>query len=231
MGYLIACGNEYLQRTKNSSFLITTNRQLAYVNKTEAAAKNVIRNLKKSLQNRAWKVVSEDEDMRKNPLGLSESKYTQLSSDLEAVMAGESLTAVFEHEFLDSIYKDIISLSERLSDLQSKKSRVEILLKGTDLATIDLLHELELNNFSAVQGYQMSKKLKQIRKVRRDCKDQLLLLSILEELNLQELTNGGLKDKLTEIENRIYNSRILSGNFDKAEEIVHEAPKNYTNSF
>jgi hypothetical protein len=76
---------------------------------------------------------------------------------------------------------DIIAVTEQFAKmLESLTEEWEQLVDGvsqTDLETQDLLHEIELTKFNAVEGYMLTSKLKEIRLRRREIKNDLEVYS------------------------------------------------------
>lgn len=71
-----------------------------------------------------------------------------------------------------------------ISELAARIPRqIDMLKKELDLCheeTIDLLHQIEMTNFNASEGYRISKDLQITRKKRRELKDELELLEKLD---------------------------------------------------
>lgn len=82
-------------------------------------------------------------------------------------------------------FKEIEVLSEQLSSFYSRLpdqiKRLQKEIKLCDLETEDLLHLIELDHFNASDGFKHAKDLQITRKRRRECKDELEVLSELIE--------------------------------------------------
>lgn len=85
-------------------------------------------------------------------------------------------------------------------------------------AIMDIEHWLELNDFPARVGGKMSKRIKELRKKRRDLKDNLMILTPIQEFLIahssafkqMDRARGEVRKKLAHVNNnRHYSPRVL----------------------
>lgn len=114
-------------------------------------------------------------------------------------------------ELYKQVEKDFKELSKELSKY--------------DLMEEDILHLIENNNFNVVNGYYYAKRLQEIRKVRREIKNELEAITMLKD-NLKKVNFYQINNKITSKEkqleyitdNKVYNLRIFSN--DNIKEII-----------
>lgn len=84
--------------------------------------------------------------------------------------------------------EEIISAIDTLNKFEDRKNLLVNSLSELDLEQQDLLHYIENEKFNAVDGYKLSKKIKEIRTERRKVKNELAMISIFEA-NSNKLIN------------------------------------------
>jgi hypothetical protein len=99
-----------------------------------------------------------------------------------------------------------------LDGVTEEYDRLYKVVHDTDLETCDLLHKIELSNFNAAEGYYLSKQLQEVRQKRRDAKDELETLTLVNDYvkgKKTALANLKLQinNKLNTMEKRQYNPR------------------------
>lgn len=113
------------------------------------------------------------------------------------------------------IFETLSSLPKMIEEIKVDKAVLKKAIEIADLETLNILHELELefDKVNACQGYKLSEKLHNVRRVRRNAKDKLEIIAQLETLlnisNLEALINVPAK-----LENREYRKRGTFGVFD-----------------
>jgi len=104
-------------------------------------------------------------------------------------------------------------------DIEKECIDLKTKLRNLDVALQDINHYIENNNFNASQGYILAKSIKELRKERRNIKNELDTLSYLKKnfvnksKNNLKSVNGQIQkedEKLCYLtENKIYNPRII----------------------
>jgi len=107
------------------------------------------------------------------------------------------------------------TIIENYNDAKAKYDRLRQELSKSDMTISDILHSLELESFSACEGYKFAKMLKVISQDRRYYKNEMEEMGVMvKEFNISELIL--LRQKLIKLENnqtnRKYTPRILSPN-------------------
>jgi len=214
MGFIIACGDKYLKKEENNSFTPVNNQTLAYCFETKQAAKNAMSVLPKLYKNKGCKVIEYLTEVQE-----VSTHYEQLKNNMSLFKRNEAIEGPLTEISLEDIYEQMKQLSNTLAFLTQNKGYMECLLKYTDLATIDLLHQIELQSFGSVQGYRLMKQFKELRQTRRKYKDLLQLTLMIDQFNLEAFSNGQITERITNIENRTYQEKVLEGIFDKSEDL------------
>ena len=88
--------------------------------------------------------------------------------------------------------EEVINAIDILNKFEDRKSILINNLSDLDLEEQDLLHYIETEKFNAVEGYKLSKKIKEIRLERRKVKNELALINIFQQSS----------NKLINLENR-----------------------------
>lgn len=189
---------------------------------SEAAADNVVRGLKKNskLHKKGYRVFQYEEtvgdiiplppDQRKQTLeivgryDLSKSKPMMTVKRPVKVNPVPKVTeAPVEHP------KAIDPIFSALSDIMKRREECEAEVQKEQAALQDILHYIELNNFSASDGYKFAKMIKESRIRRRKAKDDIVYIdALLEKINVNEL------NKIKEMHDREYRPRVLKEMFD-----------------
>lgn len=84
--------------------------------------------------------------------------------------------------------EEVINAIDILNKFEDRKSILISNLSDLDLEEQDLLHYIETEKFNAVEGYKLSKKIKEIRLERRKVKNELALINIFQQ-NSNKLIN------------------------------------------
>ncbi len=84
--------------------------------------------------------------------------------------------------------EEVINAIDILNKFEDRKSILINNLSDLDLEEQDLLHYIETEKFNAVEGYKLSKKIKEIRLERRKVKNELALINIFQQ-NSNKLIN------------------------------------------
>lgn len=84
-----------------------------------------------------------------------------------------------------------------LNEIENKRNYLRQKESDLELAQQDLLHKIEAENFNVVQAYDIAKGLKDIRVMRRQVKNELL---VLEDL---VITTNGMRTPLLKTKDKI----------------------------
>lgn len=131
---------------------------------------------------------------------------------------GDSTTKVnAQHTYVDvnDLKATINDLSSKLSTLQGNKDWLLEEESNLDKQISDILHFLEFNTFSACEGYKLCKALKELRLKRREVKNELEIISIINNHNCIHIANGNTNKAISGIENKQYAPRVLTELFEQ----------------
>lgn len=124
----------------------------------------------------------------------------------------------YSEKFLE-LYKQVEKDFKELSEEQKKY----------DLMEEDVLHMIENSNFNVVNGYYYAKRLQEIRRARREIKNEVEAMCMLKD-NLRKVNFYQVNNKIINKEkqlqyvtdNKVYNSRIFANNNIKEITITQE---------
>jgi Mg2+ and Co2+ transporter CorA len=118
------------------------------------------------------------------------------------------------------MYEDVIKIvsdfAQLLGKIEQDWDQIYEEIHKTDCETGDLLHEIELTNFNAYEGYRLAKQLQEVRQRRRELKDTQEILQHLKDfydnnkqlhITLFKLVKEMQKTKASQ-QNRSYIPRI-----------------------
>jgi chromosome segregation ATPase len=88
---------------------------------------------------------------------------------------------------MNKVKQCIKSISTTYTQAQEENNKLSQELSNKDRQIQDILHEIEFNNFSAFQGYQYAKKLKELGTDRRKVKNEMAQLQIYLSMTLDYL--------------------------------------------
>lgn len=117
-------------------------------------------------------------------------------------------------QYLEKIEETVEFLNNTESIFKNLESKLSMIDKEQE----DLLHELELSNLSGVKMVQLAAKLKQVRKERREIKQEyttlMLIKNFMKEKNninkdLEKLKNT-LCSTIRKMETKTYKPRVLT---------------------
>lgn len=192
MNYIIQCGNGYVGRSNNIPCVVS-DKSRAWVLDTEQKANNVMTSLPK----------------------LMRQKGTQL---IELEVETESSDCIINNQYtpvnMDNIKELICTLSDQFKTMQGNKDWLIEMESKVDQEISDILHYIEFYSFNACDGYKLAKELKTLRLKRRDIKNQLEAINIINNHTCDMLANGKTNKALCGIENKQYTPRILKEMFE-----------------
>lgn len=135
---------------------------------------------------------------------------------------GDSLTATPDHQdhlqdtnvsggthaiSRQDIENAVASLCQIMREMNADAPELAKNLGTVDRKISDVLHFLELNSFNAVNGYHLSKRLKDLRIERRNIKDRMAWNAIMKNLSYTSVTTGDLVKSLQGLDTRKYTPR------------------------
>lgn len=113
-------------------------------------------------------------------------------------------------DFADKV-KDIAKV---LSHAQARKAELLSKLSDIDKQVVDIEHYIEFGKFNACQGFMAFKMLQNALQQRREYKNEIEMLSQVEECRLNVTAIATFASKIAGIENKVYTPRVLSELFE-----------------
>lgn len=144
--------------------------------------------------------------------------YSWNLEEIEEVEISNSTTKVntqYTHVDIDDLKESINSLSGKLSTLKGNKEWLLEEESNLDKQISDILHFLEFNTFSACEGYKLCKALKELRLKRREVKNELEIINILNCHTCNNIANGNTNKAISGISNKHYTPRVLTELFEQ----------------
>ena len=191
MGFIIKCGDNFVVRQPNNAFYINTDKEKALIFETEQKANNVMRTLPK----------------------LMREKGTQLIE----IENKETINNQYIPVDLENVKTLICGLSDQFKIMQGNKDWLIEMESKIDQEISDILHYIEFYPFSACDGYKLAKELKTLRLKRRDVKNQLEAINIINCHTCNMLADGRTNKALCGIESKKYAPRVLTEMFASRE--------------
>lgn len=116
---------------------------------------------------------------------------------------------------VNELKESIQNLSDKFSILQGNKEWLLEEESNIDRQISDVLHFLEFNSFSACEGYKLCKALKELRLKRREVKNELELINIINCHTCNNIAKGNTNKAINSIENKQYTPRVLTELFEQ----------------
>lgn len=146
-----------------------------------------------------WKKIGACRNVIKNPPKVCKGLTLEVVANESKNTATESVVAT------NDVMKNIIDQLDGYNE-QAAVS-IEEKIKTVDLKIIDVLHFVELSDFSASQGYKFAKKLKDLRIERRELKDRYAIVKAISEAKVKFIKD--VEEKLSELTYREYTPRKI----------------------
>lgn len=198
MSYVLKHGNDYIAKAYDGSLYITSNAESAMKLAEEKKAVNIRKSLPRQIRAYgAWNVTK------------IEDKFQCIQTKKETINSQPNYTPVS----MDKVTEMIQGLSEQFRTMQDNTKWLEQQLSESDQEILDLLHYIEFYDFNACEGYKLAKKLKNIRLKRRNAKNQLEAIKIINN-TCNMLANGSTDLALRRLDNQHYKPRILTEMFE-----------------
>ena len=189
MCYILADGNMFIGMSKNS-YVPITNKDNAKRFPSEANAKAILQSsVPKILRtNYTWEVVEIDEELGEN----TKVNYQYNPVDVE------------------DLQMTINELSSKLAAIQGNKDWLINEQSNVDKQISDILHYIEIYNFSACEGYKLCKALKKLHLKRRAIKNELELIGIINCHTCNNIAKGNTNNAISGLKTKQYAPRVLT---------------------
>ena len=115
---------------------------------------------------------------------------------------------------ITSLQNTINNLSNQLTTLKGNKAWLIDMESEVDKEISDIMHFIEVNNFSASEGYKLCKAIKDLRLRRRKIKNELELINIVNMHTLNNVALGHTNKAITGLDKKQYIPRVLQELFD-----------------
>lgn len=196
MCYIFVDGDIYLGMNKNN-YIPVKNKENAKRFPTKSNAQNM-------LQSSVPKILKRT--------------YNWNLEEIEELETSDSTTKVnaqYTYVDVNDLKNSINNLSSKLAILQGNKEWLLEEESNLDKQISDILHFLEFNTFSACEGYKLCKALKELRLKRREVKNELEIINIINMHNCTHIANGNTNKAISGIEHKQYTPRVLTELFEK----------------
>lgn len=194
MGCILVAGDTYLGMSKNNYVPVKDKDDARIFNDEKHAISMLQSNIPKIL--------------RKN--------YNWKTMEVEDVICSDSkINIQYTPVDIDDLKESIGSLSNKLSILKGNKEWLLEELSNIDKQICDVLHFLEFNSFSACEGYKLCKALKELRLKRREVKNELELINIVNTHSCNNIINGSTSKAIAGLETKQYAPRVLVELFEQ----------------
>lgn len=197
--YVITDGKYYIKKDKHGNFIPITSPTLANTY-TKDKAENILCNqINKCLRSRYYV-----ECIEEDPPGIKSVTKTDLVK-AEKVMEADNIQM-----WLDRI-KNLNGLAKDASD---RKEYLAQQLSKVDKELSDIEHYIEFSNLNAYQGYQAAKMIKDRRIIRRNIKNELIVLNTILSKRISETAQEEIMKCIKGLDHRTYNPRVLDKMFE-----------------
>lgn len=192
MCYIYVDGDNYLGVTKGS-YVPVRNLEKAKKFETRECAENVLGNcVSKTLRcNYNWSL----EEIQNNPVN-------------------EKINDAYVPVDFGDVKKSLQELSAKFSIIKGNREWLMERQSDIDKQISDILHFIEFERFSACEGFKLCKALKELRLKRREIKNELELINIINCHTCNNIANGSTNKAIYSIENKKYQPRVLSELFE-----------------
>lgn len=119
-----------------------------------------------------------------------------------------------EQANVEDFANQVKEIARVLSHAQTRKTELLSKLSDIDKQVVDIEHYIEFGKFNACQGFMAFKMLQNALRQRREYKNEIEMLSQVEECRLNVTAIATFASKISGIENKVYNPRVLSELFE-----------------
>ena len=127
--------------------------------------------------------------------------------------SNEKINSSYTEVDVDDLKESINELSEKFTTLKGNKEWLFDEESNIDKQISDILHYIEFYNFSASDGYKLCKVLKELRLRRRDVKNKIELISIINTHTCNNIANGNTNKAIDNLSKKQYVPRVLNDLF------------------
>lgn len=138
----------------------------------------------------------------------------ELIEHVENVKSSEKINSTYTSIDIEELKESINSLSEKFSLLKGNKEWLLEKESNVDKQISDILHFIEFSSFSACEGYKLCKAIKELRLKRREIKNELEIINIINCHTCNNIANGNTNKSIDGIENKKYTPRVLNELFE-----------------
>ena len=117
--------------------------------------------------------------------------------------------SAIEADQIDSWLKKLNEIMNVVSGLDNRKSYLLGKLSNVDKKIVDVEHYIEFYDFNAAQGWGCYKMLQTLLRQRRNYKDELRVITAIEQGNIQTDSLSQIMEKIAEVQSQEYTPRAL----------------------
>lgn len=181
--------SEYLTKNSVNKYILTPSIAKAIKFSSMEKANNIIcSSLPESIRNKKIEIKSFSKE---NPLS-DNDEVSYVPFDIEEMKAG------------------ISTLEGQMNVIKGNKQYWLNQLSEVDKELSDIEHYIEFTKFSASEGYNLAKSIKECRQRRREIKNNLELISILNLGCCNMISNGTLLNRINGLNDKKYTPRVLT---------------------
>ena len=209
--YVITNGESYVCNKLNT---VTKILNKAKVFDTFDLANNVFKNsISKSLKQMGFQVREAGTDNNNNNKNNNSVTINTNVNVSNIASSNDKINSSYTEVDIDDLKKSINDLSEKLTTLKGNKEWLLDEESNIDKQISDILHYIEFYNFSASDGYKLCKALKELRLRRRDVKNKIELISIINTHTCNNIANGNTNKAIDNLSKKQYVPRVLNDLF------------------
>lgn len=194
MSVIITDGTYFIKATSTGQYTLCSSKSVATVF-TEDKATHVLGALPKILQKYDWGV-------ERGPADPVTLKDIQIAS------------SNYVHVDSSELFEQITCASEIIVKAVGNAKHLQKMLQAADMELNDLEHFIEFFNFSASDGYKLAKLIQNVRRRRRDIKNEMRRINILIGVDATSLASGKTVANLASVDNQQYTPRVLLKMFE-----------------
>lgn len=117
--------------------------------------------------------------------------------------------SVIEDDQIDSWVQKLNEIITVLSGSENRKEYLLDKLSSVDKKIVDVQHYIEFYDFNAAQGWGCYKMLQTLLRQRRNYKDELRVITAIEQGNIQTDSLSQIMEKIAEVQSQEYTPRAL----------------------
>ena len=205
MAFVITNSKNYVKGDSGNPASTTHKVSLAKLFETREKAEQFCRSLPKSMKHLGYYVADYSVE--------STGEYTTFSNPVDSVIEYVD----FDPSMIDADYiiGEVRRFEEFINRLISHKADIRRKQEYAEAQIFDIEHAAEQQSLDVMRGYKLYKLLHDARKVRRDCKNSLKMIGILETCVSSDFLRGSICGKLSTVKEADYIPRVLGELFDK----------------